>query len=105
MDDFYKKYSARKARASRAKKFQRHKWTGREIRVAAILVVVVAVLIGGAALLSGSGGTGSDAEWRKNCQYLREKGFGGGWGCKELEEREFEEGWERAEAQARSKRR
>ncbi len=105
MDDFYKEYSARKTRASRGKKFQRHKWTGREIRVAAILVVVVAVLIGGAALLSASGGTESDAEWRKNCQYLREKGFGGGWGCKELEEREFEEGWERAEARARSERR
>jgi hypothetical protein len=103
MDDFYKEYSARKARASQAKKFQRHKWTEREIRVAVTLLVVVAVLIGGAALLSGSGGAGSNAEWRKNCQYIRENGFGGGWGCKELEEREFEEGWERAEAQARSK--
>lgn len=105
MDDFYKKYSARKAKANRAKGFQRHKWTRRESRVAAILVVVVVVLIGGVALMSGGSGTGSNAEWRKNCQYLREKGLGGGWGCKELEEREFEEGWERAEAQARSKRR
>jgi hypothetical protein len=69
---------------------------------AQVLMLAVAALIG-AAILVGCGET-SDAEWRENCQYLREHGAGGGFACGDLEEREFEEGWEEAEAQEEAER-